>query len=144
MDELYRNGGVKMKKIQILGLIIISMFVLIACTRKEEINMTYQMITMEEAKTIFETEGDYVILDVRRMDEFESGHIPNAVNVPNEVIGDEKIEELPDKDQRIYVYRRSGNRSKQAAEKLVQLGYTNIIEFGGILDWTGEVETGAK
>ena len=135
---------IKMKKIQILGLIIISMFVLIACTRKEEINMTYQMITMEEAKTLFETEGDYVILDVRRMDEFESGHIPNAVNVPNEVIGDEKIEELPDKDQRIYVYCRSGNRSKQAAEKLVQLGYTNIIEFGGILDWTGKVETGAK
>ena len=133
-----------MRKIQILGLIIISMFALCACTKKEETKMTYQMITMEEAKTIFETEGDYIILDVRRADEFESGHIPNAVNVPNEIIGDTEIEELPDKEQLIYVYCRSGNRSKQAAEKLVQMGYTNIIEFGGIMDWTGEVETGAK
>ena len=99
---------------------------------------------MEEAKKIFATEGDYIILDVRRIDEFESGHIPNAVNVPNEVIGDEEIEELPDKEQRIYVYCRSGNRSKQAAEKLVQRGYTNIVEFGGILDWTGDIETGLE
>ena len=81
-----------------------------------------------------------VILDVRRPDEFAAGHIPNAVNIPNESIGADEIDELPDKDRLILVYCRSGNRSKQASEKLVRLGYTNIVEFGGILDWKGEIE----
>lgn len=107
-------------------------------TDSEEIS--YKMITMDDAKSIFETKGDYIILDVRRADEFSEGHIPGAINIANEDIGDEEISELPDKDQIIYVYCRSGNRSKQAASKLVALGYTNIIEFGGILDWTGEIE----
>ena len=102
--------------------------------------MSYKMITMEEAKAIFETKGDYIILDVRREDEFASGHIPNAINVPNETIGEGEIAELPDKEQLIYVYCRSGNRSKQAASKLVDMGYTNVVEFGGILDWEGKVE----
>ena len=104
--------------------------------------MTYTQISMDEAKQIFEsdTDGSYIILDVRRADEFAEGHIPGAINVANESIGDEAPAELPDKNQLIYVYCRSGNRSKQAAEKLVALGYTNIVEFGGILDWTGEIE----
>lgn len=102
--------------------------------------MMYKIITIEEANTIFKTEADYIILDVRRVDEFENGHIPNAINVPNETIGDGEIAELPDKDQLIYVYCRSGKRSKQAASKLVEMGYTNVVEFGGILDWKGEVE----
>lgn len=105
-------------------------------------NMSYTQISMEEAKEIFEASSedkDYVILDVRRGDEFAQGHIPNAINIANESIGDVELAELPDKDQLIYVYCRSGNRSKQAAEKLVALGYTNIVEFGGIMDWTGEV-----
>ncbi len=89
---------------------------------------------------MMETESDYIILDVRRPDEFAAGHIPNAVNIPNESIGDAEIAELPDKDQLILVYCRSGNRSKQASEKLVKLGYTNIVEFGGINDWQGEIE----
>lgn len=97
-------------------------------------------ITMSEAKSIFETPGDYVILDVRRPDEFASGHIPGAINVANETISDTEPSELPDKDQLIYVYCRSGNRSKQAAGKLAAMGYTNIVEFGGIMDWTGEME----
>lgn len=107
----------------------------------EEI-VTYNQITMEEAKAIFDAdpEGDYIILDVRRADEFAEGHIPRAINVANESIASEAPEELPDKDQKIYVYCRSGNRSKQASEKLAGLGYTNIIEFGGIIDWTGEIE----
>lgn len=107
-----------------------------------EDTMTYEQITMEEAKQIFEGEidGSYIILDVRRADEFAEGHIPGAINVANESIGAEAPEELPDLDQLIYVYCRSGNRSKQAAEKLAALGYTNIIEFGGIIDWTGEIE----
>lgn len=100
----------------------------------------YVSITMEEAKNVFETQGDYIILDVRREDEFAEGHIPGAINVPNEGIQDTEPSELPDKNQTIYVYCRSGNRSKQAASKLVAMGYTNIIEFGGIMDWTGDIE----
>ena len=100
----------------------------------------FQSITMEEAKKIFETEGDYIILDVRRADEFAAGHIPGAINVANEAIADAQPAELPDKDQVIYVYCRSGNRSKQASAKLAAMGYTNIIEFGGIIDWTGQIE----
>ena len=86
-------------------------------------------------------ETGYIILDVRRADEFSAGHIPGAINVANESIGTDEIAELPDKNQFIMVYCRSGRRSKEAAEKLVKLGYTNIVEFGGILDWKGEIET---
>ena len=100
---------------------------------------TYRQITVDEAVTMMKEESGYIILDVRRPDEFAEGHIPNAINVPNESIGTADIPELPDKDQLILVYCRSGRRSKQAAEKLVKLGYTNIVEFGGILDWKGEI-----
>ena len=100
----------------------------------------YTSITMEDAKEIFQEKGDYLIVDVRRADEFAEGHIPGAINIANEDIVSSEPEELPDKDQVIYVYCRSGNRSKQASEKLAAMGYTNIVEFGGILDWTGEVE----
>ncbi|MDO5417288.1 MAG: rhodanese-like domain-containing protein [Lachnospiraceae bacterium] len=106
----------------------------------EDKEKAYTSITMDEAKEAFRTEGDYMILDVRRADEFAGGHIPGAVNLANEEIASEEPEQLPDKGQKIYVYCRSGNRSKQAAEKLAAMGYTNIIEFGGIMDWTGEVE----
>ncbi|MCI6665855.1 MAG: rhodanese-like domain-containing protein [Lachnospiraceae bacterium] len=107
-----------------------------------EDTMTYKQISMDEAKQIFESGGadSYIILDVRTSDEFADGHIPGAINVANESIGAESPVELADKNQLIYVYCRSGNRSKQAAEKLVALGYTNIVEFGGIIDWTGEIE----
>jgi len=102
---------------------------------------TYRSITMDEAVTMMEQENGYIILDVRRPDEFAAGHIPNAINVPNESIGTDEIAKLPDKDQLIMVYCRSGRRSKEASKKLVKLGYTNIVEFGGILDWKGEVVT---
>ena len=85
-------------------------------------------------------QSGYIILDVRRPDEFAAGHIPGAINVPNESIGTDAIPELPDKSQLILVYCRSGRRSKEASEKLVAQGYTNIVEFGGILDWKGEIE----
>jgi rhodanese-related sulfurtransferase len=101
---------------------------------------TYRSISMDAAVAMMEQEQGYIILDVRRPDEFAAGHIPNAINVPNETIGTEEISELPDKDQLIFVYCRSGRRSKEASEKLVKLGYTNIVEFGGILDWKGEIE----
>ena len=102
---------------------------------------TYRSITMDEAVTMMAQETGYIILDVRRPDEFAAGHIPNAINVPNETIGTDEIPELPNKDQLIMVYCRSGRRSKEASAKLVKLGYTNIVEFGGILDWKGEIDT---
>lgn len=89
---------------------------------------------------MFSAPGDYIILDVRRADEFSEGHIPGAINVANEDIDDERPTELPDPDQVIFVYCRSGRRSKEASAKLAALGYTNIYEFGGILDWDGEIE----
>lgn len=100
----------------------------------------YLQIGMEEAVSMMEKESDYIILDVRTPQEFAEKRIPGAINVPNESIGEEEIVELPHKDQLILVYCRSGRRSKQAAEKLVKLGYTNIVEFGGIIDWRGDIE----
>ena len=122
--------------------ILLSALMLTGCagTSNNQSN-TYRQINMDEAVTMMVQETDYIILDVRRPDEFAAGHIPNAINVPNETIGTAEIPELPDKDQRIMVYCRSGRRSKEASEKLVKLGYTNIVEFGGILDWKGEIET---
>ena len=102
---------------------------------------SYRQIGMDEAIAIMSEQSGYIILDVRRADEFAAGHIPGAINIANESIGTEEIPELPDKDQLILVYCRSGNRSKQASQKLVALGYTNIVEFGGIIDWPGEVVT---
>ena len=119
------------------------MFTGCAGTSNNQIN-TYRQITMDEAVNMMAQESVYIILDVRRPDEFAAGHIPNAINVPNETIGTSEIAELPDKDQLIMVYCRSGRRSKEASEKLVKLGYTNIVEFGGILDWKGETVTGQK
>lgn len=102
----------------------------------------YRQINTDEAVALMEEESNYVILDVRTPEEYAEKHIPNAINIPNETIGTDEIPELPDKDQLILVYCRSGNRSKQTSEKLVDLGYTNIVEFGGINDWTGETVTG--
>lgn len=99
----------------------------------------YRQITMNEAVKIIEEESGYIILDVRRPDEFAAGHIPNAINIPNDNIGTTEIPELPNKEQMILVYCRSGRRSKEASEKLVKLGYSNVVEFGGILDWKGDI-----
>ena len=102
----------------------------------------YRQITTAEAMQMMESESGYIILDVRTAEEFAEKRIPNAINVANEDIGTEEIPALPDKDQLILVYCRSGRRSKEAAEKLVALGYTNIVEFGGIIDWSGETVSG--
>ena len=117
------------------------MFTGCAGTSNNQTN-TYRQITVDEAVTMMAQETGYIILDVRRPDEFALGHIPGAINVANETIGTDEIPELPNKDQLIMVYCRSGRRSKEASEKLVKLGYTNIVEFGGILDWKGETVTG--
>ena len=103
---------------------------------KQELN--FRQVSMEEAVEIMEKDSSYLILDVRTPEEYRQAHIPNAINVPNETIGAGEIPELPNKQQLILVYCRSGNRSKQAAKKLAELGYSNIVEFGGIKDWTGE------
>ena len=103
---------------------------------------SYRQIGMEEAVAMMEEESGYILLDVRTPEEFREKHIPGAINIANESIGTGEIPELPDKQQLILVYCRSGNRSKQASEKLAALGYTNIVEFGGINDWPGEVVTG--
>ena len=116
---------------------ILAALLLAGCTVPAE-EATYRQINMDEAITMMEEESGYIILDVRTPEEFAEKHIPGALNIPNETIGTEEIPELPDKDQLILVYCRSGNRSKQASEKLVALGYTNVVEFGGILDWKGE------
>ena len=109
-------------------------------SRQQEI--TYRQITQEEAAKILAEQEGYILLDVRTRQEFAEGHIPGAICVPNETIGEGEIPELPQKDQLILVYCRSGNRSKQASGKLAKLGYTNVLEFGGINTWTGETVTG--
>ena len=103
--------------------------------------VTYQQITQEKAKEMMQAEDGHIIVDVRQQDEYDRGHIPGAILIPNESIGTEKPKELPNLDQVILIYCRSGRRSKEASQKLADMGYTNIYEFGGIIDWTGEVVT---
>ena len=120
---------------------LMALLLLAGCGAQSE-ESTYRQVNAEEAATMMEEESSYIILDVRTAEEYSEKHIPGAINIPNETIGTEDIPELPDKEQLILVYCRSGNRSKQASEKLVKLGYTNIVEFGGINDWTGEAVSG--
>ena len=117
---------------------LMALLLLTGCGAQSE-ESTYRQINAEEAAAMMEEESGYLILDVRTAEEFSEKHIPGAINIPNETIGTEDIPELPDKEQLILVYCRS----KQASEKLVKLGYTNIVEFGGINDWTGETVSGA-
>lgn len=117
------------------------MLLLVGCSVPAE-SGSYRQINGSDAIAMMEEEADYIILDVRTAEEFKDKRIPDAINIPNETIGTEEIPELPDKDQLILVYCRSGNRSKQASEKLAALGYTNIVEFGGIIDWPGETVSG--
>lgn len=120
---------------------LMALLLLAGCGAQSE-ESTYRQVNAEEADSMMEEESGYIILDVRTAQEYSEKHIPGAINIPNETIGAEDIPELPDKEQLILVYCRSGNRSKQASEKLVKLGYTNIVEFGGINDWTGETVSG--
>ena len=129
-----------MRKIRRLLPFVLSLMFLSSCGDPGSSSSGYRQISMDEAVKMMRDEKDYIILDVRRPDEFAEGHIPGAINVPNEEIGTAEIAELPDKSQLILVYCRSGRRSKEASKKLVKLGYTNIVEFGGILDWKGEIE----
>ena len=148
-------GGPAVKKfwskcsLELLCVLLAIVLMLSGCSPQEEYcaqtgeTVNWKQINMEEAVELMKTGENYIILDVRRADEFASGHIPGAVNLANEVIGedDAAVEAvIPDKDQMILVYCRSGNRSKQASQKLADMGYTRVVEFGGILDWPGEIE----
>ena len=99
---------------------------------------SYEQISGAEAKALMDSESGYIILDAREQDEYDEGHIPGAILIPYGEIADRAEKELPDKYQLILVYCRSGRRSKIAAEELVKLGYTNVKEFGGIIDWEYE------
>ena len=128
-----------MKKLIFL---LLAVLLLTACGQDTENDQgaVYMNITAGEAKQIMDSEEGYIILDVRTQEEYDEGHIPGAILIPNTEIEVRAEEELPDKDQLILVYCRSGRRSKLASERLVKLGYTNIKEFGGIIDWPYEVE----
>ena len=128
-----------MKRIlkHILLLMSIMSAISVACLAKD----TYTQISQEEASKMMELDDGHIIVDVRRQDEYDEGHITGAICIPNESIGCDSPEALPDYDQIILIYCRSGRRSKEAAGKLAGMGYTNIYEFGGILDWMGDIVT---
>jgi len=128
-----------MKKLVFL---LLAVMLLTACGQAKENDQgaAYLNITAEEAKQIMDSEEGYIILDVRTQEEYNQGHISGAIVISHEEIAEKAEEVLTDKDQLILVYCRSGRRSKIAAEALVELGYTNIKEFGGIIDWPYEVE----
>lgn len=134
-----------MKKIILLIIIVIIIIIgIVFKMNKKEKNIENEVVTkhvsMNDIVQIMEENENYIILDVRTQAEYNQGHIPNAICIPNETIDENVENKLPDKNQMILVYCRRGNRSKQAAEKLKKLGYTNLIEFGGIIDWKGEIE----
>lgn len=129
--------------IKIVGMfMVLLLFTLVGCSASTETEtVTYEQITAETAKMLMDTETNYIILDARTEEEYAAGHIPGAVLMPEYEVADRAESELPDKNQLILVYCRSGRRSKIAAEDLVYLGYTNVKEFGGIIDWTYETTT---
>ena len=128
-----------MKKLIFL---LLAVMLLTACgqDRDNDQEAVYLNITAEEAKQIMDSEEGYIILDVRTQEEYDQGHIPGAIVISREEIAEKAEKMLTDKDQLILVYCHSGRRSKIAAEALVELGYTNIKEFGGIIDWPYETE----
>lgn len=135
-----------MKKLLIL-LLAAGLFLLAGCESggdTMEGENTFTQIDQETAKEMMARDDGHVIVDVRRQDEYDAGHIPGAILVPNESIGSSPPAALPDYDQIILIYCRSGNRSKQAAQKLADIGYTNVYEFGGISTWDGGIEIKAS
>lgn len=129
----------KRKQLSLIFIItlLLSIVPLFACSSKKATNSskTFTQVKSDEAKLIMDSMDNYIILDVRTEDEYNEFHIENAINIPDYEIGNKAESILKDKDQTIFVYCRSGRRSKGAAKELVKLGYTNIIEFGGIIDW---------
>lgn len=130
------------KRFKLLAILVVAMILFGGCSNTpENSDSKYRKISAEEAKTRMDSNEDAVIVDVRTLDEFNEAHIPNAVLIPNESITDTPPEKLPELDAEILIYCRSGNRSQQAAEKLIALGYTNVYDFGGIIDWPYDTVT---
>lgn len=128
-----------MKRFFAFILSIFSLLVISSCDGDPTNAITYERITAEQAKALMDTERDYIIIDARTQSEFDEGHIPGAILIPEYEIAERAERELPNKDQLILVYCRSGRRSKIAAQALVDLGYTNVKEFGGIIDWQYDI-----
>ena len=122
--------------------VMLAMLLFTACGQqnKESQEVKYMNITAQEAKEIMDTQEGYVILDTRTQEEYDQGHIPGAIVISHDEILEKAQQVLKDKNQLILVYCRSGRRSKLASEDLIKLGYTNIKEFGGIIDWPYETE----
>lgn len=129
-----------------LLLILISLLLLSSCTakeptKKEVVMTTFTSVSMEEGLKLMASDSNFILLDVRTPEEFAAGHIPGAIQLTNETFTKQDAEKLiTDKTMTIYVYCRSGRRSKQSSQKLIDFGYTNVIEIGGILDYNGPVE----
>lgn len=131
------------KAICVLLLIVIAIGVGLMLSIKDnnvEDKGKIRYVSMDEIVQIMKENENYIILDARTIEEYNEGHIPNAICIPNEMIDESVTTRLPRKEQLILIYCRSGNRSKQATTKLANLGYTNLVEFGGIIDWDGEIE----
>ena len=129
-----------MKRVFIWILLVLILLTACGQDKGNDQEAVYVNITAQEAKKIMDSQEGYILLDVRTQEEYDQGHIPGAIVIPDTEIEARAEEVLPDKDQLILVYCRSGRRSKNAAQILVELGYTNIKEFGGIIDWPYEVE----
>ncbi len=135
----------KYKGLIIMLIVAISLFGLAGCngekdtTTKTPQKAEYEQITAQQAKEIMDSETGYIIIDARTQEEFDEGHIEGAIMIPEYEISERAEKELPNKEQLILVYCRSGRRSKIASQALVDLGYTNVKEFGGIIDWPYEV-----
>jgi rhodanese-related sulfurtransferase len=129
-----------MKRFIVLILSVLTSLAVVSCNKVPEQDITYERINAEEAKAIMDRESGYIIIDARTQSEYDEGHIPGAILIPEYEIASKAGELLKDKNQLILVYCRSGRRSKIAAQALVDLGYTNVKEFGGIIDWKYEIE----
>jgi len=127
---------------KLIAMLIMTMIVSGGCSNvPEKADSEYKKITAEDAKNRMDENKDVIVVDVRTLDEYNEGHIEGAILIPNETITDTPPELLPDLDAEILIYCRSGNRSRQAAEKLIEMGYTNIYDFGGIIDWPYDTVT---
>lgn len=136
-----------MRILKTIVLMLCAVFVLASCAEgskapesEAEVKQSYINITAEEAKEIMDSDAEYVIVDARTAEEFAEGHIPEAILIPYDEIAEKAESILVDKNITILIYCRSGRRSKLAAEELLKLGYTDIREFGGIIDWKYEIE----
>ena len=124
-------------------IILIALCFLCGCAKQEDHKAespAFISISSDEAMKMMQENEGYILLDVRTIEEYKEGHIKNAICIPNEAIDDTVVDTLTDMDQLIFVYCRSGRRSKEAAQKLVDMGYTKIYDIGGIIDWKGEIE----